>query len=117
MTLLILYLSTFAVFLVVDYFALGYLIKPIFEQQIGHLMLQDIRIGPAFAFYAFFVGVVLWFVSWPALQQDKSVLWVLGNAALIGAEDSELDEPTGSAGSVVATDGSEDASGAASGGD
>ena len=85
MTLLILYLSTFAVFLVVDYFALGYLIKPIFEQQIGHLMLQDIRIGPAFAFYAFFVGVVLWFVSWPALQQDKSVLWVLGNAALIGA--------------------------------
>ena len=41
--------------------------------------------GPALAFYAFFVGVVIWFVSWPAIQMDKSLLWVFGNAALIGA--------------------------------
>ena len=48
-------------------------------------MLEDIRILPAFAFYAFYVAVLLWFVSWPAIIQDKSLVWVLGNAALIGA--------------------------------
>ena len=85
MTLLILYISTFAIFLAIDYLGLSYIVKPVFDKEIGHLMLDEIRIGPAFAFYAFFVAVVLWFVSWPALQQDKALLWVFANAALIGA--------------------------------
>ena len=85
MTLITLYIATFVVFLGIDYFGLSYLIKPVFDRDIGHLLLEDIRVGPAFAFYAFFVAVVIWFVSWPALQHDKSLLWVLGNAALIGA--------------------------------
>lgn len=85
MTVAILYAVTLVTFLVIDYFGLSYLIKPVFERDIGHLLAEDIRIGPAFAFYAFFVAVVIWFVSWPALQQDKSLLWVFANAALIGA--------------------------------
>ena len=85
MSLVILYLATFAIFLGLDYLGLTYIVRPVFERDIGHLLAEDIRMVPAFAFYAFFVGVVIWFVSWPALTQDHSLLWVLGNAALIGA--------------------------------
>lgn len=85
MTLAILYISSFIVFLGIDYIGLGYIVKPTFDKQIGHLMLDDIRLLPAFFFYAFYVAVLLWFVSMPALAQDKSLMWVFGNAALLGA--------------------------------
>ena len=85
MTLVTLFLATFILFLALDYVGLSYLIKPTFEKDIGPLLLDSFRIGPAFVFYAFYVGVLLWFVSWPAMTEDKSLLWVLGNSALIGA--------------------------------
>lgn len=85
MTLIILYLSTFVIFLGLDYLGLSYLIKPTFEKDIGPLLLDQFRVVPAFVFYAFYIAVVLWFVSLPALSEEKSLLWVLGNAALIGA--------------------------------
>ena len=85
MTLLILYIATFGIFLAIDYVGLSYIVKPTFEKDIGDLLLDDIRIGPAIVFYAFYAAVLLWFVSYPAVVQDKSLLWVLGNAALIGA--------------------------------
>jgi uncharacterized membrane protein len=85
MTLFVLYVATVVVFLVADYFGLSYLIKPIFTKDIGHLMTENFRVVPAALFYAFFVAVILWFVSWPALLQDKGLLWVFGNAALLGA--------------------------------
>ncbi len=85
MTLLLLYLFTFALFLALDFIGLSYLVSPVFRREIGHLMLENFRVLPAFAFYAFFMVVLLWFVSWPAMVGDKSLLWVLGNGALIGA--------------------------------
>lgn len=85
MTPLILYIITFAIFLVLDFFGLTYLIKPTFERDIGPLLASPFRILPAFIFYAFYVGVLLWFVSWPAMAQDKSLWWVFGNAMLVGA--------------------------------
>jgi uncharacterized membrane protein len=85
MTLVVLYLATATLFLVLDYVGLSYLIKPIFSKRIGHLMIEDFRVVPAALFYAFLVGVLLWFVSWPAISDGKGVLWVLGNAALLGA--------------------------------
>ncbi len=85
MTLIVLYLSTFVIFMGLDYLGLSYLIKPTFERDIGPLLLDQFRIGPALMFYAFYIAVLLWFVSWPAMTEDKSLLWVLGNAALIGA--------------------------------
>ena len=84
MTLPILFIATFAVFLAIDFVGLSYFIKPVFARDIGPLMLEQFRILPAFLFYAFMVAVVLWFVSWPAMAQDKSLWWVFGNAALIG---------------------------------
>ena len=85
MTAVALYLITFVIFLGLDYIGLSYIVKPVFTRNIGHLMQQDFRVLPAFAFYAFFMIVLLWFVSWPAMAEDKSLLWVAGNAALIGA--------------------------------
>lgn len=85
MTIAILYVVTFAVFLGLDYFGLSYIVKPTFEKDIAPLLLESPRIGPAFAFYAFYVICLLWFVSWPALQENRSLLWVFGSAALLGA--------------------------------
>lgn len=85
MTLIVLYLSTFVIFLGLDYLGLSYLIKPTFEKDIGPMLLDQFRVLPAFVFYAFYIAVVLWFVSLPALAENKDLLWVLGNAALIGA--------------------------------
>lgn len=85
MTIVILYVSSFAVFLALDYVALTNLIKPTFEKDIGQLLLDSPRLGPAVIFYAFYVGVMIWFVSWPAMQGGKSLLWVFGSGALIGA--------------------------------
>lgn len=85
MTIAILYVVTFAVFLGLDYLGLSYLIKPTFEKDIKSLLLESPRMGPAVVFYAFYIFCVLWFVSWPAMQQNHSLLWVFGTAALIGA--------------------------------
>ncbi|MGB5863252.1 MAG: DUF2177 family protein [Sulfitobacter sp.] len=85
MSFLIAFLVTFIAFLIADFFGLSYLLKPLFQRYIGSLMLEEFRVLPAFLFYAFLVFVVMWFVSWPALEADKSLLWVFGNAALIGA--------------------------------
>ena len=85
MTVLTLYVATFAVFLGLDYIALTNLIKPTFEKDIAPLLLDSPRMGPAVIFYAFYVGVLLWFVSWPAIQMDKSLIWVFASGAVIGA--------------------------------
>ncbi len=85
MTLILLYILTFAIFLGLDFLGLSFLIKPVFARDIGPLLLDSFRLVPAFVFYAFYVAVLLYFVSWPAMTQDKSLIWVLLNAALIGA--------------------------------
>ena len=85
MTVAVLYGITFAVFLGLDYFGLSYIVKPTFEKDIDHLLLDSLRVGPAFLFYAFYIGCVLWFVSWPAMQDGKPLVWVFLSAALIGA--------------------------------
>lgn len=85
MTLIVLYAATFIVFLGIDYLGLTYLIKPTFQQYIGDLLADSPRLGPAVIFYAFYVGVLLWFVSWPAMEQGKSLAWVFGSGVLIGA--------------------------------
>lgn len=85
MTLVTLYVTTFVLFLGLDYFGLSYLIKPVFQRDIGPLLLDQFRLLPAVVFYAFYIGVLLWFVSWPAVAEDRSLWWVLANGALIGA--------------------------------
>ncbi len=85
MSVLILFVATFVFFLAADFVVLSYFLKPIFARDIGPLMLDELRVLPAFLFYAFLVAVVLWFVSWPAMTSGQNLWWVFGNAALLGA--------------------------------
>lgn len=85
MTIIILYCVTYAIFLGLDFLGLNFLIKPVFARDIGPLLLDSFRLLPAFVFYAFYIAVLLYFVSMPGLAQDKSLLWVFFNGALIGA--------------------------------
>ncbi|MEM6596294.1 MAG: DUF2177 family protein [Pseudomonadota bacterium] len=85
MTYLVLYFATFIVFLGIDFFGLGVVVKPVFEKHVSYLLLDSPRIGPALVFYAFYVVGLLWFVSVPAMAQGHSLLWVAGNAAILGA--------------------------------
>ncbi len=85
MGILILYIVTLGVFVALDSIGLRYLIRPVFEREIGDWLLEDFRIGAAIAFYAFYIACVLWFVSHPALTQERSLVWVFGSAALLGA--------------------------------
>lgn len=84
-TALVLYIATLLIFLVIDALGLTFLLRPAFERGIGPLMADPIRIGPAAMFYAFFIGALVWFVSWPAVQGDHGVWWVIGNALILGA--------------------------------
>lgn len=85
MRLAILYALTFALFLGFDYLGLSYIVRPAFEQAIAPLLLEELRIGPALVFYAFYIAGLLWFVSVPGLRDDRGIGWVAGNAALLGA--------------------------------
>ena len=67
MTYLTLYASTAIVFLVLDVVMLRKVLYPLFSSNIGSIMLEDMRMGAAAAFYLVYIGGVLWFVSIPAL--------------------------------------------------
>ena len=82
MQLVVLYLSTAVVFLVVDAVMLTLVMKPLFTQHIGPLMLDGFRAGPAAAFYAAYVAGLIYLVSWDALKTGAPVLLP---AAIIGA--------------------------------
>lgn len=85
MTVVLLYLVTVVIFLGADILGLRYVVKPVFDREIGHLLLETPRYGPAMVFYLFFVGALLWFVTVPALRGGTSLGWVWINAAILGA--------------------------------
>ncbi len=82
MQIAILYLSTAAIFLIVDAIMLTLVMKPLFARHIGALMAEPIRFGPAALFYAAYVAGLLYLVSLPALKTGAPVLIP---AAIIGA--------------------------------
>ena len=82
MQLVVLYLSTAAIFLIVDAIMLTLVMKPLFSRHIGPLMAEPIRFAPAALFYAAYVAGLLYLVSVPALREGAPVLIP---AAIIGA--------------------------------
>jgi uncharacterized membrane protein len=82
MQLTTLYLSTAAVFLILDGIMLTLVMKPLFTRHIGALMIEPIRYVPAGLFYAAYVAGLIYLVSWPALKTGSPVLIP---AAIIGA--------------------------------
>ncbi|MGZ9811774.1 DUF2177 family protein [Pseudoroseicyclus sp. H15] len=84
MTVLILYLATAAIFLLADAAMLSTVMRPLFERHLGDGLRENIRFAPAALFYLAYVGILLYFVSWPALRDDHSLGQVALNAALLG---------------------------------
>ncbi len=82
MQLTTLYLSTAAVFLILDAIMLSVVMKPLFTRHIGPLMAEPIRYVPAGLFYAAYVAGLIYLVSLPALKTGAPILIP---AAIIGA--------------------------------
>ena len=82
MTLAILTIATFAVFLILDGLMLTFVMKPLFTRHIGPLMAAPLRIAPAALFYAGYIAGLVYLVSVPALKTGAPVLIP---AAVIGA--------------------------------
>ncbi|MBT8425545.1 MAG: DUF2177 family protein [Silicimonas sp.] len=84
MQTLTLYATTAAIFLILDAIMLNTVIAPLFRQYLGDAILDSPRIGPAAAFYLFYVAGLLILVSYPALK-DGDVFRALWQGALLGA--------------------------------
>lgn len=77
-----LYALTTLIFLVLDAAMLTLHMQPLFKRHIGHLLLEDIRMGPAMAFYLAYIAGLLYLVSLPALKTGTAVILP---AAVLGA--------------------------------
>ncbi|MDA9794680.1 DUF2177 family protein [Paracoccaceae bacterium] len=81
---ILLYISTAIVFLALDVVMLKKVMYPLFSANIGPMMLEDLRMGPAAAFYLFYIVGVVWFVSIPALNVG-SIAQAFFAGAVLGA--------------------------------
>ena len=80
----LLYIVTAIVFLALDVVMLKKVMYPLFSSNIGPMMLEDLRMGPAAVFYLFYVVGVVWFVSIPAFNVG-SVAQAFFAGAVLGA--------------------------------
>lgn len=83
MTLLILILVTGLIFGLADAVMLPKVVKPKFESHLGHTLLETPRALPAVLFYLLYLGGMIWFAGWPALQAGVPELALL-NGAILG---------------------------------
>ena len=81
---IVFYISTAIVFLALDVVMLKKVMYPLFSANIGPMMLEDLRMGPAAVFYLFYVVGVVWFVSIPALNVG-SIAQAFFAGAVLGA--------------------------------
>ena len=80
---LLLYAIATVVLFVLDFIWLGTIATDFYRNQMGDMMLKDIKIGIAAAFYLTYTIVVVMFAVKPAL--DANSLWMaLGYGALFG---------------------------------
>ena len=80
----LLYIVTAIVFLALDVVMLKKVMYPLFSSNIGPMMLEDLRMGPAAVFYLFYVVGVVWFVSIPALNVGSIAQAFFAGAVLGG---------------------------------
>lgn len=79
-----LYLITAVVFFSLDMIGIRFIIRPVFERNIGDLFASPLRLAPAAVFYLFYVAGLLWFVSLPALRAGAPLQALIGGM-LFGA--------------------------------
>ncbi len=78
----LLYGLTAAIFLVLDFVGIQFLIRPVFERNVGHLLAEPLRLGPAALFYLGYVAGLVWLVSWPALKAQDPVQALIGGLVI-----------------------------------
>ncbi len=78
MTILTLYAVTAVLFLALDAVMLTFVMRPLFERHIGSMLLADIRIGAAAAFYLAYLAGLTWLVSLPALREGTNLQALVG---------------------------------------
>ena len=74
------YITTLIVFLALDFTWIGILARPIYQHEIGGLLLKDFNALPAVIFYLLYIVGVVLFVVTPAMRDRQ---WQ--RAALMGA--------------------------------
>jgi len=83
MSLLVLVLVTGLIFLIADAVMLPKVVKPLFERHLGDTILERPRPLPAVLFYVLYLGGMIWFAGWPAVQAGAPALALL-NGAILG---------------------------------
>lgn len=78
-----LYLIALGIFLVLDLFWLGWLARSFYQRQMGQWMADQVNWTAALLFYALFIGGLLYFATWPALQAGSGMKALI-NGALFG---------------------------------
>ncbi len=84
MQVITLFASTSIIFLALDAIMLIFVMSPLFERHIASLLIPDIRLGAAIAFYLVYIVGVLYFASVPSLAAGSSTHALL-NGVLLGA--------------------------------
>ncbi len=84
MTVLLLYVLTTVIFLTLDALMLTFVMRPLFERHIGGMLLEDIRVGAAAAFYLAYLAGLTWLISLPALREGNNVQALVGGM-VVGA--------------------------------
>lgn len=71
MTFLKFYLVSLAVFFTIDLFWLGVIAKDLYKEQIGFLMSNEVRWGPAILFYCLYMAGLVFFVILPVFHEGN----------------------------------------------
>jgi len=71
MTFFKLYLVSLVVFFAIDLVWLGIIAKNLYREQIGFLMADEIRWGPAILFYCLFIAGLVFFAVLPAFNEGN----------------------------------------------
>ena len=82
MKILLLYGATAIIFFLVDLVGLKFLIRPVFERHVAHLLAEPLRVVPAVLFYSGYVAGVLALVSVPALRASDPLAALVGGVIL-----------------------------------
>ncbi len=80
MKFLVAYLITAAIFLIIDYIWLGFIMKDYFQTALGHLMADEVNLSIAAVFYLFYAAGIVLLCIHPAMTDGG---WV--KAAYLGA--------------------------------
>ncbi|MBA3815541.1 MAG: DUF2177 family protein [Parachlamydiaceae bacterium] len=77
MTFFKLYLISLIVFFAIDLFWLGIIAKNLYRTQIGFIMSDEVRWGPAILFYCLYIAGLVFFAILPAFNEGNLVLALL----------------------------------------